>query len=122
MNSAHATFTRRRNDRGPAPNAINPKTLGINDSSSGPNYFSAAVSGYFNVACVQCKPAFFNVNSFSFADDVDVVRGKHQMAFGVNLIRNQLNAHSGQIGSYSFNGQYATGKSTGTRWPPSCSA
>src|SRR6185295_3918652 len=30
LNSFHFTFTRRRNNRGPAPNAINPQTLGIN--------------------------------------------------------------------------------------------
>ena len=114
LNSAHLTFTRRRNDRGPAPDAINldTKTFGIKDSTLGPNYLVATVSGYFSVGCSACKPSFYNVNSFSFGDDVDIVRGKHQMAFGVTLIRNQLNAKQFQIGIYAFNGAYATGKST----------
>ena len=115
VNSAHLTFTRRVDDRGAAPNAINldSKNLGINDGTIGPNYLEATVSGYFSVGCSTCKPAFFNVNAFSFADDVDIVRGKHQIAFGVNFFHNQFNSVIDQVALDTFTGQYATGESIG---------
>src|SRR6185295_9180005 len=100
-------------NRGPAPSAINPQTLGINVSSPVPNVLYASVPGYFDAGCNACAPAYFNVNSFHFADDVDIIRGRHQIAFGVNLIRNQFNSVNAaqQNGVFNFNGQYATGKS-----------
>ena len=50
------------------------------------------------------------MNSYSASDDVDFVKGKHQMAFGVTLNRNQMNARlvSNENGTYTFTGQYAT--------------
>ena len=40
------------------------------------------------------------------ADDVDIIRGRHQMAFGFNLVRVQNNTISGfqENGNFTFNG------------------
>jgi hypothetical protein len=115
LNSFHATWTRRRNDRGSPPNDINPSTLGINVPSPVPNFIQAAVSGYFSVGCGTCANAWFNVNTVHLADDVDLVRGKHQFGFGVDYMRNQFNSINiwNSNGNFSFNGQYASGKSMG---------
>jgi Carboxypeptidase regulatory-like domain len=112
VNSFHATATRRRNDRGAPANDINPSTLGVNVPTPVENFIQASVSGYFSVGCGTCANAKFNVNSFHIADDVDVIRGKHQIAFGVNFIRNQFNSLNiwNSNGNFSFNGQYASGK------------
>src|SRR6185295_4413036 len=66
----------------------------------------------FNVGCGTCSPGHFNVNSFQFADDLDIIRGRHQIAMGVNVIRSQNNTLSGylQNGSFTFDGA-ATGDS-----------
>jgi hypothetical protein len=63
------------------------------------------VTGGFSTFCGTCAPGHFNVNSFQVADDVDVIRGRHQMAFGFNLIRVQNNTISGfdENGSITFN-------------------
>ncbi len=113
VNSLHVTGTRRRDDRGAAANDINPTALGINVPSPVPNFFQASVSGYFSVGCGTCANAFFNVNSIHLADDVDLTRGKHQIGFGVDYIRDQFNSINiwNSNGSFSFNGQYASGKS-----------
>jgi Carboxypeptidase regulatory-like domain len=113
LNSAHLTFTRAANSRGPAGNAINASSLGINVYDPAPNILYSTVSGYFTAGCNACADAFFDNNSWSFSDDVDIVRGKHQMAFGVLIMRNQFNAvNDVQLnGSFGFTGQYASNAS-----------
>ncbi len=108
INSFHATFTRRRDDRGPNASDINARDLGINMFTYVPNDFRLSVSNSFDVGCGICSPGFFNVNTFQEADDLDVIRGKHQMAFGVDIIRTQNNTNAGylQNGSFSMNGQF----------------
>jgi hypothetical protein len=106
LNSAHATFTRRRDNRGPTDIPINPTMLGVNMYSAVPNFLLMSVTSAFSTFCGTCAPGHFNVNSFQAADDVDLVRGKHQIAFGFNLVRVQNNTISGfnENGSFTFNG------------------
>ncbi len=106
LNSFHATFNRRRDDRGPTDIPINPTLLGVNMYSAVPNFLLFAVTGGFSTFCGTCAPGHFNVNAFQIADDVDVIRGRHQMAFGFNLVRVQNNTISGfqENGNFTFNG------------------
>ncbi|MBS1854618.1 MAG: TonB-dependent receptor [Acidobacteria bacterium] len=115
LNSFHATFTRRRDDRGAPPNDINPSALGINVPTPVANFFQTSVSGYFSTGCGICANAFFNTNTYQVADDVNLTRGRHQLAFGVDYLRNEFNSVNTWIsnGSFGFNGQYASGKSMG---------
>src|SRR5262249_11041425 len=69
LNSAHATFTRRRDDRGPAANQIGPNDIGINIFQKVPNFLLVTVTNFFSVGCGTCAPGHFNVNTFQFADD-----------------------------------------------------
>ena len=105
LNSFHFTFNRRRDDRGPTPIPINPTLLGINITSAVPNFLLLSVTGGFSTFCGTCAPGHFNVNSFQMADDVDVIRGRHEMAFGFNLVRVQNNTISGfnENGNFAFN-------------------
>jgi hypothetical protein len=106
VNSFHATVTRRRDNRGPAANQIGPNDLGINMFQKVPNFLLVTVTNYFSVGCGTCAPGHFNVNSGQLADDVDLVRGRHQIAFGVNFVRTQNNLISGfnENGTITFNG------------------
>lgn len=113
VNSLHATFTRRRDNRGPNPNFINATTLGVNIFVNVPNDLRITVgsgAGGFAVGCGTCSPGHFNVNTFQEADDVDLIRGRHHFSFGVDMIRTQNNLLSGfiQNGNFAFSGQ-ATG-------------
>jgi hypothetical protein len=106
LNSFHFTFNRRRDNRGPTDLPINPTLLGINMYSAVPNFLLMSVTGGFNTFCGTCAPGHFNLNSFHWADDVDVIRGRHQMAFGFSLARVQNNTVSGfnENGNFMFNG------------------
>jgi hypothetical protein len=104
LNSFHFTFNRRRDDRGPTAIPINPTLLGVNMYSAVPNFLLFSVTGGFSTFCGTCAPGHFNLNSYQVADDVDVIRGRHQMAFGVNLVRVQNNTISGfqENGNFTF--------------------
>ncbi|MCU1260731.1 MAG: carboxypeptidase regulatory-like protein [Bryobacterales bacterium] len=106
LNSFHFTFNRRRDNRGPTPTAINPTLLGVNMYSAVPNFLLMSVTGAFSTFCGTCAPGHFNVNSFQVADDVDIIRGRHQVGFGFNLVRVQNNTVSGfnENGNFTFNG------------------
>ena len=106
LNSFHFTFNRRRDDRGPTDIPINPTLLGVNMYSAVPNFLLFSTTGGFSTFCGTCAPGHFNVNAFQVADDVDVIRGRHQMAFGFNLVRVQNNTISGfqENGNFTFNG------------------
>jgi hypothetical protein len=111
INSFHATFSRRRINRGPADNLINPSDIGVNIVTPVKNFIQVTTSGYFNAGCGTCAAAHFNANTFQYADDIDIIKGRHQMAFGVNYIRYQLNFINqwNRNGAFTFNGSTAAG-------------
>src|SRR5262249_36658895 len=103
VNSFHATFSRRRNNRSGDPNQINASMLGVNMFVATQNDIRIQMNNNgFNVGCGTCSPGHFNVNTFQFADDIDIIHGKHQLAFGVDVIRTQQNTAAG----YLFNGNF----------------
>ncbi len=111
VNSVHATFNRRADNRGSAPNLFGPQTLGItNFADNMPDtYMQISVSNYFNVACGTCAPGYFNDNTYQISDDFQKTIGKHQLAFGVDFRKLEFNSLNNQ----QSNGQWAfTGSST----------
>jgi hypothetical protein len=105
VNTFHGTYARRRDNRGPA-GGINGTNIGVNFFAYVPNDLRLSVTNGFNVGCGTCSPGFFNTNTEDFSDDVDYLRGKHQIAVGVEYIRTGDNTRSGylQNGSFSFSG------------------
>jgi hypothetical protein len=105
LNSFHLTFNRRRDNRGPTDKTINPTELGVNMFSAVPNFLLLSVTGGFSTFCGTCAPGHFNVTSYQVADDVDVIRGRNQFAFGGNVERVQNNTVSGfnENGNFTFN-------------------
>jgi hypothetical protein len=108
VNSFHATFTRLRNDRGPASTGYNAKDLGVNMFVFDPIGMQVTVSNAFSTGCGTCAPGIFNRNTFQEADDLDLVLGKHQVSLGIDVIRaqNNLDGHYNKNGLFNFNGQY----------------
>lgn len=107
LNAFHATVHRMRNDRGPSPSFITGRDLGVNQFIETPNNMALSVTSAFSVGCGTCAPGFFNITTYSIADDVDLIRGRHQIAFGATVLRSQDNLDSGfnQNGVFAFNGQ-----------------
>lgn len=109
LNSFHATFNRVRDNRGPTSTPINWTDLGSDMYSAVPNFLLiSGMTGGFTTFCGTCAPGHFNVTSYQLADDVDLVRGKHELAAGYNLIRIRNDTVSGfdENGAPTFNGQF----------------
>src|SRR5713226_4617299 len=111
VNSLHLTAGRRRNDRGPNANGVNAAALGVKNLYQGTgNFMQVAVNnGGFAVGCGTCALGRFPITSFQAADDVDIMRGKHQIAFGVDFLRTRdgQNNHYQDNGSFNFDGRYS---------------
>jgi hypothetical protein len=101
INSAHVTVTRRVDVRSSAP-GINACTIGVNIFCAVPTGLQTTITGKFSTYCGTCAPGHYNDNSLSFLDDVTLVRGKHNIVFGGELVRNQLNI----VGAYESNGTF----------------
>jgi hypothetical protein len=108
LNSFHVSFNRVRDDRGPTDIPISPTMLGSDMYSAVPNFLLLTISNAFSTFCGTCAPGHFDVNSYQLADDVDLVRGRHQIALGFNLIRIQNNTLSGfdENGTFTLNGSF----------------
>jgi hypothetical protein len=109
LNSFHFSFNRIRNNRGPTDTPINWTMLGSPMYSAVPNFLLiSGMTGGFTTFCGTCAPGHFNLTSYQVADDVDMIRGRHSMAFGFNLIRIQNNTVSGfdENGAPTFNGSF----------------
>src|SRR5207249_482170 len=115
VNSFHVTGSRRRDNRGVSPSDIKPTTLGSNMYVAIPNFLLTAISGYFGLGCGTCAPGHFNVNTWTEADDVDWIRGRHHFAFGALVIRTQNNTLTGfdENGTFTWNGSFTAGPTGG---------
>jgi hypothetical protein len=116
VNSFHVTGTIRGISRGPASTGISPSTLGVDMYTGTPIGIQVTVSSKWSTYCGTCAPATFNVNTISAADDVNWVLGKHQVMFGGEFVRTQLNANNiyEENGVFGFSGLYSQGGPSGT--------
>jgi hypothetical protein len=116
LNSFHLSFNRIRNNRGPTATPINWTQLGSPMYSAVPNFLLiSGMTGGFTTFCGTCAPGHFNLSSYQLADDVDIIRGRHSMAFGFNMIRIQNNTISGfdENGAPTFNGSFTAANNAG---------
>jgi hypothetical protein len=116
VNSFHATGSRRRDDRGAAAQGIGPSTIGIDSYAPLDNFLELTVTNKFSTYCGTCAQAAFNVNTFSFTDDVNMLLGKHQLAFGGEYVRSQLNINNlyESNGDFTITGVYSQKGPAGT--------
>ena len=111
VNSFHATFDRRRDNRAGAQNLFSPTDLGVNMFLNTKNFSDINISSYsgggFSVGCGSCALANFDINTYQIADDYSIIRGKHQIGFGFDGRKDQFNSYNNQQsnGMFYFNGQ-----------------
>jgi len=116
VNSAHATVTRRRDNRGPAASGINSGTLGISMYDMTTIGMQLSVTNKWNMYCGTCSAAHFNVNTLALSDDVNWVHGKHQLSFGGEWVQTELNVNNVYEGNgkFTFSGVYGQKGPAGT--------
>jgi hypothetical protein len=118
INSLHLTVLRTRNIREIAP-FFDPGTLGINDTSNNVSYLkgftSFSITGGVSAAQGATNPGHFNTTALQAADDVDVVRGSHQITFGFNYIHTLMDSENSRLinGAFGFSSGSSSGSATG---------
>lgn len=107
INAFHFTWTHERINRGPASGLPTAESLGLNVAPSPGNSPQINVSSHFNTSCGICSLAKVYSGSRQFADDVNLMKRRHQFAFGGEWIRRYVNYQTStqQNVAYNFNGQ-----------------
>jgi hypothetical protein len=110
LNSFHFTLGRRGFQRFPNTNGISPSKLGVQNIWTPPlaqdNLQLAVTNGFSTGGSGLSR---WGVTSFQEADDIDLSRGKHQIAIGGEVIRtqnNQINEYN-DSGTFHWNGTYS---------------
>ena len=86
---------------------FSPNDVGINIFTYVPKYITLSVTGGFSLGGGTSTASTFRTTFYQLSDDVSVVRGTHQLAFGGRAANGRSNTYSlnGSSGSFSFNGQ-----------------
>jgi carboxypeptidase family protein len=106
INSFHVTYTRLVNNRAVPQDMPSLTSLGSNMFNASPHFINLSVSGKFTVGGGSNAPATFVRNTFQFADDIDLIRGRHHIIFGIEAIAMQMDEININLanGVFSFTG------------------
>ena len=107
VNALRVTSNRTINDR-PLPEYFTATDLGSRIVSPLKGYVGINVTGNgFAVGNGGTNPGYFNSNGIQIADDVDFIKGNHQVAFGGNWIHTRIETLNNRPtnGAFTFNGQ-----------------
>ena len=113
VNTLHASINRESIQKG-SPPFFTAKDLGVNMTPLVPGFVVIQVTGAFNAGSNGSPPGHVFSTSPQITEDMSLVRGSHQIAFGANWIKTMENyvINLAGFGNFNFNGQ-ATGLSMG---------
>lgn len=107
INALHVTYLQTTNDR-TLPEYFTATDLGSRVVSPLPGYVGINVTGSgFAIGNGGTNPGYFNSQGFQLADDVDWIRGSHQLSIGANWIHTKIETLNNRPtnGAFTFNGQ-----------------
>jgi hypothetical protein len=106
VNAFHVTYNKTLNDR-PMPKYFSPTDVGSTVVGAVPGFMGVSVTNGFNFGTGGTNPGYFNSNSVQLANDIDWIRGKHQISFGGNWIRTDITTVNNRPsnGQFTFSGQ-----------------
>ncbi len=86
---------------------FSPQDLGSNVYSYQPGEMVLTVTGGFNISAGTATTGMFNTNTYQLSDDLSLVRGNHQLAFGANVAYWKMDflTHARSGGDWNVNGQ-----------------
>ncbi len=107
INAFHFTWTSERINRGPASGPPSASSLGLNVAPSPGNSPQISVSSYFSASCGICSIAKVYSGSKQLADDINLMKGRHQLALGGEWIGRYVHykTTTQENIAYGFNGQ-----------------
>jgi hypothetical protein len=115
LSSTHITANRSANPRF-IPSFQTPADFGIPITAFIPAQMNLAITGGPTLAGGASNPGYFNTLAYSGAEDLTLIRGRHQLQFGAEYIRAYMHAQNtrGVNGNLNFTGQFSTvGGTTG---------
>lgn len=106
VNAFHATFARLAINRAVSQQLPNPVSLGVNMFNFYPHFMDLSVSSKFSIGGGSNAPSVFTRNQFQYADDIDIIRGRHHMMFGFEMLALQMDEVNISLGNgeWTFNG------------------
>ncbi len=113
INSLRLTANRVVNLRVVQP-FFDPSTLGISSYNAIPGYMALSVTGGFTVGGGTTNPGHFNSTTWQAVDDVNYIRGNHELAAGVDYIYALMDTINNRPanGEYTFTGQELSSNSS----------
>ena len=102
VNTARLGVSRSAIYRVDDPDVPTPTKLGSNVTQGVPSYVFFAISGYFTAACQNCSPGPWVTNGFQASEELNLIRGKHQVALGATMVHETLTS----LGNFSRNGNF----------------
>lgn len=106
VNAFHGTFARLAINRDTSPDMPSPVKVGVNMFNFSPHFFDLSVASHFSIGGGSNAPAYFIRDQYQYADDLDIILGRHHLTFGGQAIAIQMNEVNiaSSNGSWSFNG------------------
>jgi hypothetical protein len=106
VNALHVTWNKTLNDR-PMPIFFSPTDVGSTVVGAVPGYMGVSVTNGFNFGTGGTNPGYFNSNGFQIANDLDWLKGRHQISFGGNWIYTRIETVNNRPsnGQFTFSGQ-----------------
>lgn len=107
LSSFRAGFSRASVIRVLPSTVPSPTTLGSNVTQGVPNYIFLNVTNYMLPVCQNCSPGPWVSTNYQLSEEIGIIRGAHQIAFGVNAANMRLASFSNfqRNGNFTFNGQ-----------------
>jgi len=106
VNSFHASGSKRVDNRRAATNGINANTIGVTQYDQAPVGLQITTTtpgknvGSWATYCGTCTPGHFNLDNEGFFDDLNLVKGQHQIVIGGEFFR----IHFNEVAGYQNNG------------------
>ena len=87
-------------------NFFGPQDIGVNAHSSPLHAMAINVSSGFVVGNGSFSDATFRTTAYQMSDEVNIIKGNHQIAFGGIIAdwRENNHSHTSSLGAYAFNG------------------
>jgi hypothetical protein len=106
VNSLHLTYARLAINRGPSPEMPSPVGLGVNMYNSYAHFTDLSVTNHFTVGGGSNAPAYYMRDQYHLSDDFDMVRGRHHLSYGVELLQYRMLTRNVSLsnGEFSFSG------------------
>jgi hypothetical protein len=106
VNALHLTYNRLVNNRAVSPQMPNLVSLGSNMFNGYAHFIDLTVSNKFTVGGGSNAPATFTRNTYQLSDDVDLIRGRHHVILGAEVMQMRMEEVNTNVvnGEWTFDG------------------